>query len=354
MTEIIEDLQRERLTTFRNCFITSPSLDANLKLIHRCRKISKCGGGSECMILTGGPGAGKTSVKKKYKKLYPGREESERTFIPVFLSEFPPKTSPREAAVTMAMDLGHELSPKGMLDIQLTKQLVKLIKGCGVEVILLDEFHNLIETRSYEVLEEAVRWLKFLVNALEDIPIVLFGLPYSKVILNCDDQLNRRFMIRRMIEPFRILKKEDREIYRIFLKRISLNLPFEKKVALEKEEFSLRLSAFSKGNIGRLKNILDFAVEEAIENDDNELTLEHLSAAFDFYMQCGDDNLDEIDVTEKLKDQPNPFQGNLQNLYFKQMLSPSSWNMKADPGESPIIAATYTNPIPLRVFLRRK
>ena len=116
MTEIIEDAQSKRLTSFRNCFITSPSLDATLKLIHRCRRISKCGGGSECMILMGESGAGKTSVKKKYKNLYPGREENERTVIPVFLSEFPAKTTPREAAVTMAMDLGHELSPKGMLD----------------------------------------------------------------------------------------------------------------------------------------------------------------------------------------------------------------------------------------------
>ena len=254
----------------------------------------------------------------------------------------------------MAMDLGHELSPKGMLDTQLTKQLVKLIKACGVEIILLDEFHNLIETRSYEVLEEAVRWLKALVNALEDIPIVLLGLPYSKVILNFDDQLNQRFMIRRRIEPFRILKKEDREVYRVFLKRISLELPFEKKTALESEEFSLRLFSFSKGNMRRLKNILDFAVEQAVENEDKELTLDHLSAAFDFYMQCIDDSLDEIDVTEKLRDQLNPFRGDLRKHYFKQMRSPSSWNMKADPGESPIIPAIYTKHIPLRIFLKRK
>ena len=354
MTEIIDDIQNERLTLFRNCFITSPSIDAILKLIHRCRRISKCGGGSECMILMGDPGAGKTSVKKKYKKQHPGKEESERTFIPVFLSEFPAKATPREAAVTMAMDLGHELSPKGMLDTQLTKQLVKLIKACGVEIILLDEFHNLIETRSYEVLEEAVRWLKTLVNALEDIPIVLLGLPYSKVILNFDEQLNQRFMIRRRIEPFKIMDKKDREIYRVFLKRISLELPFEKKPPLESEEFSLRLFSFSKGNMRRLKLILDIAAEQAVENQDEELTLDHLSAAFDFYMQCSDDSLDEIDVTEMLSDQTNPFQGDLRKHYFKQMQSPSSWNMKADPGASPIIPATYTRPIPLRAFLSRR
>ena len=241
-----------------------------------------------------------------------------------------------------------------MLDTQLTKQLVKLIKACGVEIILLDEFHNLIETRSYEVLEEAVRWLKGLVNALEDIPIVLLGLPYSKVILSFDNQLSQRFMIRRRIEPFRIVSKKDREIYRVFLKRISLELPFEKRTELEELEFSLRLFAFSKGNMRRLKNILDFAVEQAVENEDKELTLDHLSEAFDFYMQCVDNSLDEIDVTERLRDQPNPFKGDLSKHYCKQMRSPSSWNMKADPGESPIIPAKYSRPIPLRIFLKRK
>ena len=96
--------QEEKLTEFRECFITSPNLDMLLKLIHRSRRTSKCGGASENMIITGDPGAGKSTLKERYRKLHPHVEESERTCIKVFSSEFPAKATPK--AIAMQVDLG--------------------------------------------------------------------------------------------------------------------------------------------------------------------------------------------------------------------------------------------------------
>lgn len=101
----------------------------------------------------------------------------------------------------------------------------------------------------------------------------------------------------------------------------------------------------------RLRNLINYACEVAICNDDHELTLEYFSEAFDFYMTCIDDRYDEIDAPEKLSSQLNPFSEKINNLYYKQMVAPSAWNMKADNGESPIVPARYTDQIPLRSLL---
>ncbi|WP_422132808.1 TniB family NTP-binding protein [Endozoicomonas sp. ALD040] len=349
----ITEIQISKLTKVRDCFIRSPYLDGILKTIHRNRMVSKCGGKPECALIIGEPGSGKTTLMEKYEKDHPHEEESCRTRIPVFLSEFPLRTEPRQAAISLLDDLGHELPPKGLSAPQLTKQLAKLMHECEVEIALLDEFHHLIETKSYDVLHDAVTWVKTLINISKK-PVVLFGLPYSRVILDYDEQLSGRFPIIRQIEPFRVKKDCDEKVFRTFLMMLSSELPFDKVIKLHGRDFYPRLFAFSKGSMRRLRNLINFACEQAIFNNDSGLTLEHFSVAYNFYMQHIDERKDEIDVSEPLSSQPNPFSGSINDHYYKELVSHSKWNMNAQPGESRIIPATFTDKIPLRTLLKRR
>ena len=342
----ITDEQNEKILQVRNCYISSPNLDRILADIHRCRRMSQRGGPPECMLVLGEPGAGKTTLIEEYLRLNPRREESERSVINVFPSQFPDKTEPRQAAICFLKDLGHELSPKGLSAPELTTILTNLMKRCGVEISLLDEFQHLIETKSYKVLEDAAKWIKILINK-SGLPVILFGMPYSKIILDCDEALSRRFMIQRTIEPFRIINKQRQKDFRKFLKVFDDSLPFSNKPGLHKLQFYPRLFAFSKGNMGRLRMLINYAAEEAILNKDDELNIEHFRAGYSYYMQ----NVtikDQIDSTEKLENQPDPFDIPIEELEFKQMESASQWNMGAGKGESRIVPARYSRSIPLR------
>ncbi|GAA4651560.1 hypothetical protein GCM10023116_38440 [Kistimonas scapharcae] len=348
----ITEEQQAKIRQVRECYISSPNLDRILADIHRCRVISQCGGKPECMLVLGEPGAGKTTLREQYLRLNPRQEQAERTLISVFSTEFPDKTVPRQAAICFLEDLGHDLSPKGISAPQLTKMLARLMQECGVEISLLDEFQHLIETKSYEVLEDAAKWLKVVINTA-GIPVVLFGMPYSRIILEHDDQLAGRFMIQRTIEPFRIISKEDRQNFRTFLKVFDESLPFTKTPELHGLEMYPRLFAFSKGNMRRLRNLINFSAEEAILNQDGELTVEHFSAGYRFYMQ-NIGKKDQIDSNEKLQDQPNPFDVPINELEFRQMELASCWNMTAEKGKSRITPAKYTRLIPLRQILKRR
>ena len=348
----ITEEQDEKIEKVRNCYISSPNLDRILADIHRCRKISQRGGYPDCMLVLGEPGAGKTTLRMEYLGLNPIKEEPERSVINVFSSDFPDQPVPRQAAINFLQDLGHELSPKGLSAPELTRILANLMINCGVEISLLDEFQHLIETKSYKVLEDAAKWLKILINK-SGLPVVLFGMPYSKIILECDDALAGRFMIQRTIEPFRIINKEQREEFRTFLKVFDNSLPFSKKPGLHELEFYPRLFAFSKGNMRRLRVLINYAAVEAILNKDDELNMEHFMAGYRYYMEHITKK-DQIDSAEKLETQPNPFDTPVEKLEFKQMESASYWKMDAGKGESRIIPAKYTRLIPLRSLLKRR
>ncbi|WP_422136753.1 TniB family NTP-binding protein [Endozoicomonas sp. ALD040] len=348
----ITDEQDKKILQVRNCYISSPNLDRILADIHRCRRISERGGYPECMLVLGEPSAGKTTLRKEYLRLNPTREELERSVVSVFSSDFPDRTVPKQAAICFLEDLGHELSSKGLSAPQLTKILANLMRQCGVEISLLDEFQHLIETKSFTVLEDAAKWLKILINT-SGLPVVLFGMPYSKIILDCDDALAGRFMIQRRIEPFRIIDKEQRKDFRTFLKVFNDSLPFSKKPGLHEVELYPRLFTFSKGNMRRLRVLINYAAEEAILNNDDELNMEHFIAGYHYYM----DHItkkDQVDADEKLEAQPNPFDVSIDELEFKQMQSASCWKMDARKGESRIIPAKYTRLIPLRSLLKRR
>ncbi|MCW7555917.1 TniB family NTP-binding protein [Endozoicomonas gorgoniicola] len=338
--------QDEKRLKVKNCYISSPNLARILADIHRCRNMSKGSEYPECMLVLGEPGSGKTTLIREYLRLNPNREESERSIINVFSSEFPDKTVPREAAICFLQDLGHELSSRGLTEPELTRLLTNLMTHCGVQISLLDEFQHLIETKSYEVLEDVAKWIKILINR-SNLPVVLFGMPYSNIILNCDDALAGRFMIQRKIEPFRIINKEQRQEFRAFLKVFNDSLPFSKKPGLHKLEFYSRLFAFSKGNMRRLRVLINYAAEEAILNQDDELNMEHFKAGYHYYMQNITEK-DQIDSTEKIESQPNPFDVPVEELEFKQMESASYWKMDARKGEPRIAQAKYTRAVPLR------
>ena len=96
------------------------------------------------------------------------------------------------------------------------KQIKAIAHNCRLELIIIDEFQHLIERKSLKILKETANSIKSLIVETK-IPMALFGMPYSSVILDSVSQLSSRFERRRTISPFHITTESELHTFRGFL-----------------------------------------------------------------------------------------------------------------------------------------
>jgi hypothetical protein len=73
----------------------------------------------------------------------------------------------------------------------LTSRAVYLLRRCGVELIVLDEFHHLFDLERARVMTKTAQWLKVLI-VNTGIPIVVCGMPEAEHVLRAE-HTERRF-----------------------------------------------------------------------------------------------------------------------------------------------------------------
>ncbi|MDP5033108.1 TniB family NTP-binding protein, partial [Paraglaciecola sp.] len=216
----------EKYRLVRELFVASPYLSSLMDEFDECLQDSKLGGAAQCMLVTGNTGSGKTSLINKYIENYPRNELTDRTKVPVLFTSIPENATPIRASQAMLSDLGDPFCYSSNDSEALKKRLITLLKNCQVDLIFIDEFQHLIERKNNKVLHRAADWLKMIIVE-SNIPVILFGMPYSTVILDVNSQLNGRILFKRKLIPFQINDNHERQNFLKFLKVFDQGLPFE-------------------------------------------------------------------------------------------------------------------------------
>ena len=182
-------------------FIRYPRLEELHRKICRCQKASKLANEPECMALEGVTGAGKsTLVRDEYAAQFKSCMTPSGLIIPVLYVEMPSPATVKIAASAMLEAMGDPAAHHGTVGV-LDSRLVNLIRECQVELVILDEFSNLIDTETDRVLAKVSDWLKMLIKRTR-IPFLVVGID-GKVerILQANSQLSRLFAMRETLEP---------------------------------------------------------------------------------------------------------------------------------------------------------
>ncbi|HHF0484566.1 TPA: TniB family NTP-binding protein, partial [Vibrio antiquarius] len=188
----------------KQIFIGNPQISEILSDIAECREFSDGVAEPDCMIVVGDTGSGKTTIIDKYLSENPRKEHNEGSVVPILFTTLPPNATPITASEQLLSDLGDPFAfQKGKDHVELTKKMVELMRECRVDLIIIDEFQHMIDRKNKEVLHSAADWLKLLI-VRSKIPVVLFGMPYSTVILDANSQLAGRFELQHKLEPFRV------------------------------------------------------------------------------------------------------------------------------------------------------
>lgn len=295
----------ERQHMVENLFVIYPRIRAILKKIAYCHQHAKIAAEPDGMLLEGVAGTGKTTLGRYYSRAYPRKVTEEGTVVPILTTRVEVPASPKSLVSVLLDDLGDPISDKGSTVSQ-TLRLRKLMKDCGTELVILDEFQHFIDRDSKKVLKTISDWLKNLMDKTKT-PVILMGMPYSHTILDAEgnEQLQRRFSARFSLEPFNWKNHEDRGDFRKFLRAVDENLPLNEWSNLSDLSMAFRFNMASDGVISKVMKVVRRAATIALELSKERLDLDVLSIAYDECLAANAPNME------------NPFDADVKQIKVK-------------------------------------
>ena len=198
----MDDKTRSILAQVNTALIRYPRFKALHSDIRECQEMSRLANEPQCMALEGVTGAGKSTLVQDYAALFPRIEQTDGTRIPIFYAETPSPVTVKGMAATLLARLGDPGASHGTL-WAMNFRLIRLMIDCQVELVILDDFHHLIDKETNRILEQVSDWLKVLIKET-GIPFLVVGIE-GKVerILETNAQLSRLFAVRQTLQPFR-------------------------------------------------------------------------------------------------------------------------------------------------------
>lgn len=275
----------QRLKIANQIYISYPRFKEILGAIEYCHHFSCCKDEPECMFLSGSTGVGKTTIYRTYASKYPRQITPAGTNIPILAVTIPAPATVKTVVSKLLWQLGDPAYDKGSTGKQ-TIRLIGLMKDCGVQLLILDEFQHFIDRDSAKVLKTVSDWLKTLILDT-NLPIILIGLPEAEQILQlkCHSQLSRRFANRCYLGPF-VWQPDNGEEFRTFLHLLESQLPLESASYLSELDLARRFYYASDGVIAYVMKLIRYGTYLALQQHREQLDLGILAVAFEKYVHA--------------------------------------------------------------------
>ena len=273
----------EQLVKANAALVRYPRFNELHQDIRLCQEMSKIAGEPQCMILEGIAGAGKSTLVKNYSAAFSRYDTVSGTKIPVFYMETPSPVTVKGMAARMLETLGDPAAHKGPL-WSMNSRLIHYIQACEVQIVILDDFHHLIDRETNRILEKVSDWLKVLIKETH-VPFLVVGIEGKvEMILQANDQLSRLFAVRETLKPFCWNPTDDATIqeFTSFVAYVEKGIGMSLSDELPRVEFLHRLHYATNGVVGNIMNLMRFAALLQINGsqDNNTLMLSVLSQAF--------------------------------------------------------------------------
>jgi hypothetical protein len=278
----MDDNTRSLLAQANTALIRYPRFKALHNDIRECQEMSRLANEPQCMSLEGVTGAGKSTLVQDYTALFPRIEQADGTRIPIFYAETPSPVTVKGMAATLLARLGDPAAYRGTL-WAMNFRLIRLMIDCQVELVILDDFHHLIDQETNRILEQVSDWLKVLIKET-GIPFLVVGIE-GKVerILETNAQLSRLFAVRQTLEPFRCDPSDEASIQEFgrFVHYAEQVIAVSLPVDLPRLELLHRLHYASQGVVGNLMNLLRYSAWLTRQQNQQAISLSTLAAAFE-------------------------------------------------------------------------
>ena len=339
----LTELQIEQLSKFNDCMVMHPQVEVIFNDFDELRRNRLFQKDQQCMLLTGDTGAGKSHIINSYKKRVLATQNFSRETIPVLISRISSDKGLDPTLIQLLEDLELFASKqrKGRFKTDLKKQLVDNLKRAQVELLIINEFQQLIEFKSRKERQEIANGLKYISEEAQ-IPIVLVGLPYAEIIAE-EPQWSSRLIRRKRIEYFSIQK--DSKYYRQYLMGLAKHMPYTEPPKLEDKYTSIALFSVCRGENRALKHFLSESLALALSNGEL-LGIQHFIATYEKLHL-----LNGAFTSPNTTNIKNPFKQKLEDIMISELIEPSKYNPNALDPEHMIVDRVFSKQQPLAQFL---
>lgn len=180
--------------------IHHPRLVALHARITECLEATAEHGEPNCLCLIGATGVGKTTTVRSYAALFPTTQDETGRKQPVLYLETPHPITVKGMTSALLAELGDLAAFRGTQP-RLNARLQHLLQACSVQLVILDDFHHLIDKQTNRVLRDVSEWLKVLIKNSGIVFLVVGIEGEVEQILRANSQLSRLFM-REWLHPF--------------------------------------------------------------------------------------------------------------------------------------------------------
>jgi GTPase SAR1 family protein len=285
----VEPTRRRRVVA--SAFVDRDATTLIINKIDQIREFRRDGAEPRCIILTGLPGVGKTTLLKHYASMHPGRTESGVKIRPVLYVCMQSRTSPIGAAKIMLAELMGPNHTAGT-QTELTFRVKDQLRRQQVEVVLNDEFQHVAEKGQAKTVSDAADWVKEVVKDTT-VPFAMAGMSTVTRLVEQNQQLNDITPYRYELGRFGYESEPEKLAFRKFLQKLDHAFPFNIPAHLGEPRTAHALFAVTEGNLRRLATVLFIASTKAINRNAPMMTTDDLAAG-----------VDDIHLENPLRDNP--------------------------------------------------
>jgi hypothetical protein len=218
---------------------------------------------------------------RTYADSFQRTETQDGTGIPVLYLEVPSPVGIKDLASAALKRMGDPAYERGTR-ASMTMRLIGLIKDCGMELVILDDFHHLIDSETNHILTEVSEWLKYLIKET-GVPFLVVGIEGKvELILQANAQLSRLFAARETLPPFRWETGHPQTIQEFAHFVDYVEKAVEKPLSSEvrRTEMLYRIHYATDGVVGNVMNLIRFAAMLCEMRGKSDIGLAILSLAF--------------------------------------------------------------------------
>jgi|GEM_PF-1740774 len=288
-----------RLDKLRNMIAWHPKMFDIWSTIEECHKNQVSSTESNCMSLLGEPRTGKSTIAEQYVKKHPRYDLSEQsiqmyghnskvlvdiTKVPIIYSVIDSPASAGAILDGLARSLGLPPFPPKEKNKRKSEALQTMMERCGVELIILDEIHNLLDPKSKLLLAEPTEFLKTFIIQM-NLPVLVIGIPDADKMYD-NEQLSGRFLFREELTPFNYNDPKDCYDFQKVLAKIDSNLPLREESCLSEDGIWERILLACNGKFAYCMFLIKKSAQIALKAHSERITIPTLAQVYDRHLRA--------------------------------------------------------------------